>query len=141
MQTILVPVDGSHGANQAARFAAGLARDSGARLILLHVYDAPTAAAMGLARRSTEEYERALEQASAESFEAAHQAMSDLAPRVDHQVTMGHPANEIVLVAEKSSADLIVMGSRGRSEIASYLLGSVSERVLRHAPCPVTVMR
>jgi nucleotide-binding universal stress UspA family protein len=46
-----------------------------------------------------------------------------------------------VPVAEKSSADLIVMGSRGRSEIASYLLGSVSERVLRHAPCPVTVMR
>lgn len=141
MQTILVPVDGSHGANAAARFAARLARDSGARLILLHVYDAPTAAAMGLARRSEEDYQHALEEVSAETFEAAGAAMGKVTARIEHKTVVGHPANEIVVEAEKASADLIVMGSRGRSEVAAYLLGSVSERVLRHAPCPVTVVR
>ena len=53
----------------------------------------------------------------------------------------GIPADEIVSVAEEEDADLIVIGSFGRSALEKLLLGSVAEKVIRHAPCPVLVVR
>ncbi len=53
----------------------------------------------------------------------------------------GKPASRIVEVAKNWSADLIVMGSHGRGKVQGLLLGSVSEGVLHHAPCPVLVVR
>ncbi|HEX4180354.1 MAG TPA: universal stress protein, partial [Caulobacteraceae bacterium] len=53
----------------------------------------------------------------------------------------GHPAEEIVAAAQAWSADLIVIGSHGRSALTQVLLGSVAEAVMRNAPCPVLVVR
>ncbi len=141
MQRILVPVDGSEGANKAADFAARLARDTGAAITLIHVYDAPTAAAMGLRHVDPDELAKIREAVSHGSFEAARNAMGDLDRPVDTVLEVGEPAHEICTLAETVKPDLIVMGTRGRSEMRSLLLGSVSEKVLRHAPCPVTVVR
>jgi nucleotide-binding universal stress UspA family protein len=141
MKTILVPVDGSVGANRAVQFAARLARDTGAALTLLHVYDAPTASQMGLARQSGDDFKRAMEELGAASFGAADKALANQDVKVEREVVMGHPAAEIVAKAQTMKADLVVMGSRGRTELESVLLGSVSERVVRQAPCPVTIVR
>ena len=141
MKKIIVPVDGSRGAGEAVRFAAKLAKDSGAELTLLHVYDAPMASQFGLAGLTDEDFERAMKEVAKQSFEAADAVLGPDASSADHQVAMGHPAEEICGKAQTLNADLVVMGTRGRSELESILLGSVSERVLRHAPCPVTVVR
>ncbi len=136
MKMILVPVDGSPGAGKAVRFAAGLARDTGAKLTLLHVYDAPTAVQVGLARESNEDFDLAMKRVSSESFRAADEILGQDSQQADHKSTIGHPAAEIVAAAGELDADLVVMGTRGRSELESVLLGSVSDRVLRLARVP-----
>lgn len=141
MERILVPVDGSDGAGHAAAFAARLARDSGARIILVHVYDSPSASALGLRHVTDSELEKIRDGMSRGSFDAARNAMGDFDGSVEPHLAIGDPAKEIVSLAEQTRPDLIVMGTRGRSEMQSLLLGSVSEKVLRHAPCPVTVVR
>jgi nucleotide-binding universal stress UspA family protein len=55
--------------------------------------------------------------------------------------TAGNPAEEIIRAAEASDCDLVVLGAYGRGAIQRFLLGSVSDRVVRHAPCPVLVVR
>ena len=139
LKTIIVPVDGSSGANKAAKFAGELARQTGAELILMHVYDAPTAAAMGLARQSKEELEHAEQEVAKGSFQGAERALEGTPAK--HYVTLGHPSHEIVSYAQQVKADLIVMGSRGRSQMEGLLLGSVSDQVVHHAHCAVTIVR
>jgi nucleotide-binding universal stress UspA family protein len=61
--------------------------------------------------------------------------------RVEHRVEQGDPAIEILRVAAKEKADLIVMGTHGRGGVLRMLMGSVAEQVMRKAPCPVMVVR
>jgi len=140
MERILVPVDGSAGANKAAQFAGRLAREMGAAVTLVHVYDMPTAAALGLRSLDGHEFEHIRDEVARGSFAAASASLGDVA-RVETHVAIGHPAHEICTFAARAKPDMIVMGTRGMSEMKSLLLGSVSEQVLRHAPCPVTIAR
>src|SRR5262249_13531113 len=59
----------------------------------------------------------------------------------DVQVTAGDPADGIVRLAEELAVDLIVMATHGRTSLPHFLLGSVAEKVIRHAPCPVLTIR
>jgi len=68
-------------------------------------------------------------------------ALADAAPRIETLIRPGSPADEIVDAAKELGADMIVIGSRGWGEIRSVLLGSVSERVLHLARCPVLIVR
>lgn len=140
MKRILVPVDGSEGANRAVRFAAGLALELGCTVTLLHVYDAPTAALLGFEAVAADRFEKAKNQVAEGSFEAAR-AAAGTGVSFDTHATIGHPANEIVAYAKANPIDLIVIGSRGLSELQGLLLGSVSHYVAHHAPCPVTIVR
>jgi nucleotide-binding universal stress UspA family protein len=146
MHKIIVPVDGSEPANRAADFAAKLAGDANAALTLIHVFDPPPTSVMGLEAKSREEIERIMNEDAEASFDAALKTIgctrltsSEL--RISTQVLLGHPAPEIIRFAAESGADLVVMGSRGRSELRGLLLGSVSEQVIRRASCPVTIVR
>ncbi len=143
MKRILVPVDGSKGSKQAAAFAAQLCKDSGATLELFFAYDAPTASVMGL--EASTDLKTVKEQVARGSFEAAIAAVVEAVGRdvvpIAEQVTIGHPAQEICAYAKEQGHDLIVMGSRGRSEVQELFLGSVSQAVLHHATCPVMVVR
>jgi nucleotide-binding universal stress UspA family protein len=60
---------------------------------------------------------------------------------ISTEVVMGHPADMIVKYAEEKGCDTIVMGHRGRSAIAGWLLGSVSRRVASYSPCTVTIVK
>lgn len=57
------------------------------------------------------------------------------------EVVVGHPADQIVRYAKEKSADMIVIGQKGKSKIESWLLGSVSKRVATYAPCTVTIVK
>ena len=61
--------------------------------------------------------------------------------QVETQVMVGEPFADICQSAAQEQADLIIMGSHGRTGLSHVLLGSVAERVVRHAPCPVLVVR
>jgi nucleotide-binding universal stress UspA family protein len=139
IKKILVAVDGSESANRAARFAAELAKEMNGSVELLHVYDAPTAAQLGLRSMTREEIQEMSEHIAQGSVEAAEKAMGNIAP-VTHHVSFGHPAQEVVQRAKDIDASLIVLGSRGLRAVEGVLLGSVSYRVLQRADRPVTIV-
>jgi nucleotide-binding universal stress UspA family protein len=135
IRTILHPTDFSESAEAAFSVASMLAREHGARLIVLHVYPPPVCLAGGEAPRLGAKYEvdlwRLLDRYHAADPEA----------RFEHCLIEGLPAEEIVRLAEKESCDLIVMGTHGRTGLLRLLMGSVADKVLREARCPVLTVR
>lgn len=139
-RNILVPVDGSEGSARAAAFAADLARDTGASVVLLHAYDAPSAVAMGLMAAVPAALDDSAAKLAQACFAKAKDAMGEVEVR-EHLVEIGNPAERIVEVARTGGFSQIVMGSRGLSPFKEMLIGSVSEKVLRSAHCAVTIVR
>jgi nucleotide-binding universal stress UspA family protein len=144
-QTLLVPHDYSPCADRALAMAADLARLHQARIVLLHVTHLPpglTADAQisdsngNMIRVDT--YSAAAAQRELEG-RAAPLRQSGLT--VDVVNAMGNVADEIVEMAGVEKADLIVMGTHGRTGLAHVLLGSMTEKVLRQAPVPVLTVR
>jgi nucleotide-binding universal stress UspA family protein len=141
IKKILVPFDGSPHANEAAAYAADLARRYDAALTLLYVdhavsYAFPEAKTLSrgkLLGDIQESYER--------DVGARRTALAAGAPRVDSITQRGVPAAEILRCARDDDYDLIVMGTHGRTGVARMFLGSVAEDVLRSAPCPVLTIR
>jgi nucleotide-binding universal stress UspA family protein len=141
MKKILVPLDGSAQSVLAARWATQRAREAGGSVTLLHVYNMPAEEAMGLANLPREEVVVLKQRHGEASFAPVREFLADDAANVDYQVAIGDPAEEIVSLARHQGYDHIVMGSRGRSLVRELLLGSISEAVLHHAPCAVTIIR
>src|SRR5690348_8989059 len=102
---------------------------------------AEAAGAPILSRDSWNALDRSATQAAERAIAAVVAVVGDLAMRVETMIRVGSPADEIVHTAETIGANLIVLGSRGWGEMRSVLLGSVSERVLHHAHCPVLIVR
>jgi nucleotide-binding universal stress UspA family protein len=131
IKTILHPTDFSAPSDAAFRLAYGLARDHRSRLVVLHVVPAPESHGELVARRQGEGYHedlwRMLEGVRPEGASVA----------VERRLEDGSPAETIVKVAREEGADLIVLGTQGRTGLARLVLGSVAERVVRLAPCPV----
>ena len=141
---ILVPVDFSPHSERALRYATALAGRHGASVYLLHVVEDPIAAGAwspevdipnlrDLQEGLIKEAERRLERYRTNSE----------GPRVPMVTAalMGLTAPTITEYAKSLGIDLIVMGTHGRSGLAHLFMGSVAERVVRHAPCPVLTLR
>ena len=141
LKKVLVPVDSSEGAADAARLAAELAEGAGASLYFLHVVETDPYMIMGASALSPEEVQRARDQLSQQAFEAVGKVIDLEKLKPTMEMRMGKPSLEIVKYARHENIDLIVMGSRGLSGIKEFLLGSVSSQVLEHAPCSVTIVR
>lgn len=139
---ILVPVDFSAQSRAALKMAAELARRHEAALTLVHVFQ-PISYVLPEAYAAYSASQLAEVEAAFDSELAAlkKDAESYGAPSVQTTQLRGIPALEIVAMAEAGGFDLIVMGTHGRSGIPHLLIGSVAERVLRHAPCPVLTVR
>lgn len=141
LETLLVPTDGSEGALRAASFAGRLAAATGAKIVLLHVVHAgSTAQTIGLAAQTKQEFQGTIRSMSEATLEKTRAAISEEI-EIEEIGEFGEPAAEIISAARSRGADLVVMGSRGLSPLREMLLGSVSEKVVRRAPCPVTVVR
>jgi len=142
---VLVPVDGSPNSLKAARAAAEIARRFDSQVTLVHVQHLPATALaasgvagmIGLASAAVE----ALEEAGREVLQVARECLGLPDERVKQERLSGHPAEVVCRLAEEGGYDLIVMGSRGLSEVAAFFLGSVSDKVSHHAPCPVLIVR
>ena len=144
IRKILCPVDFSANAEHALRYAVALAQSHGAELVLLHVMEMPDYAlpegtlAVGV---TTLDLVRELEEGCRQQLEAlAESARADVA-QVTTQFVTGAPFVEIVRAARDQEADLIVMGTHGRSGLAHMMIGSVAEKVVRKAPCPVLTVK
>lgn len=137
---IAVPVDGSDGASRAAVFAARLAAATGKPLRLLYVFPATPMALIGLASMSAEQIKQAEADAAREIFQKARVAIAETGVATDETILLGDPANELIGYVNQHPKSLLVMGRRGLSPIQSLLLGSVSEKVARHAHGAVTLV-
>ena len=141
--TILVPVDFSPHADRALRYATTLAQRLGAKLALLHVVEDPFVSGAWSAEVSLPNVPELLETLikGAESRLATLKASAAaLGLAAETAVTTGRPAPAIVAHAKQCGVDLIVMGTHGRTGLSHVVMGSVAERVVRTAPCPVLTL-
>ncbi len=139
---ILAPTDFSKNAGEALEIAVDLAKRYEATLHLLHVDQLPAFAFPEGAVVAGPDTMLAITEAGAQGLAAAKADAERLgATRVTVQSVMGTPFADIVRVAREEKADLIVMGTHGRTGLAHALLGSVAEKVVRKAPCPVLTVR
>ncbi len=106
----------------------------------MHVIDSVPAGAL-LSYRPIEELRVSMQNHAESEMEKLHSEWSEYNFPVKKVVTQGHPFVEIVRHARDSETDLIIMGTHGRGAIAHMMLGSVAEKVLRKAPCPVLIVR
>jgi len=137
-RTILVPVDFSDPSREALEYAVCFAKPIGAEIVLSHVVEtvlAPPDVVVDTAVLATTLNEAATKRLAEWRDEAATQA------NVKEDLRTGTPYREIIDAAEQLKADLIVMGTHGRGGLARLVIGSTAERVVRHAPCPVLVVR
>jgi nucleotide-binding universal stress UspA family protein len=139
---ILVPLDLGESSARTLDYAKTVAQPFGASLVLLHVVPNPyvTAASDVYLPPPQEFLDTLVRDARSRLEELAHQVDRGTLP-VETVVQVGDPLVEIVNVAASRLADLIVMGTHGRTGVAHFMLGSVAERVVRTAPCPVLTIR
>ena len=138
-KTIVVPTDFSSLSLSALQYASELARALGARLDLVHAVDELTARYLDLPDYAQlGQLQTTLERSARDQIDMLVAAENRLTPGTTGAVlTTRSPAEAIVSYARDVNADLIVMGTHGRNAVGRLLLGSVAERVVRTAPCPV----
>jgi len=135
---ILLAVDGSSDAQEAAEYARNLALRDGAQVIVVHAFE-PVPAYIGEPQESrvaadhVNEGQRIAQQTA--------KGLQEAGLEVIVEVLEGPAARAILSVAEVRQPDLIVMGSRGHGDLTSLLLGSVSHRVLAHTQAPVMIVK
>ncbi|MDF3818949.1 universal stress protein [Leptospira sp. 96542] len=139
IRKIIIPVDGSQSSAKALEMGLAIAKASGAICFVVEViedfgplpgyYDA---APLGQDR---------VKWISEQRFEKIHPILAETKVEWKRVVVEGYPAEEICKLAEKEKVDLIVIGSRGHGILGRFLMGSVSDRVVHHSPCSVTVVR
>lgn len=135
-KTVVVPIDFSTNSEQAARTALEMV-ETPAAVHLLHVLYPLDAVSPGVVWGEVDDRKR--EQAVRKHFEPFISKVGAEGARVE--VRFGHPGLEITEYADAVGADLIVIPSHGRHGVKRFVLGSIAERVVRHATCPVLVLR
>jgi nucleotide-binding universal stress UspA family protein len=143
IRRILVAVDFSEHSRRALDDAIALAKKFGAELHLLHCYQVYPVEAVGYPYYVAvpESYDRAIQEGARAQLSSWLEKVSAQGVRAEQHLEVDHPSHGIVALAEKLSADLIVVGTYGLTGLKHALLGSVAERVIRHAPCPVLTVK
>ncbi len=144
LNRILVPTDFGEAADAALAYGRELARNFGGHIEVLHVADNVFSRAVGI-----EGYMATYPEIQHDVEESARARLAQLLSDEDRVVlgakaiirTSNSPALEIVKYASDTNVDLIIMGTHGRGPMAHLLMGSVAERVVRTAPCPVLTVR
>ncbi len=148
MAKIVVGVDGSESSKAALRWAVEEARLRGATLHAVHAWELPLSpgedpsyVAVG---EATEEHDlervaRSLDVAASEALGASLEGVDTSGVELRPESVQSSPADALLRAAE--DAEILVVGSRGRGGFRELLLGSVSQKVVHHAPCPVVVVR
>lgn len=138
MEKILVPVDGSENSEKGLRYACWLARQVGATIIVVYVVNVPyTGDSAVLSIRS-------LISAGRRVLEKAKKIADEekcVQTRFYLRQGIGNPGHEIVKLAKEGDFSIIIMSATGHTALSHLLMGSVSDMVVHHAPCPVLIVR
>jgi len=139
LKTVLVPVDFSETSDVALRYGREMARAFGATLQVLHVVQEPYSQPWAV-----EAYGFSLAALQEEWIKDAKARLDQMVTDEDRRAlqataltVLGHPVTEVLRIAADNKVDLIVMGTHGRGPLGHMIMGSVAERVVRRAPCPV----
>jgi nucleotide-binding universal stress UspA family protein len=141
IQKILVPIDFSDHSGRALDMAVSLGKELGAKLELLHCYQLTTGTVAPYGVVIPESFDHSAREAAASQLDQWREKAAADGVEVKARLCSTYPSLGIVEAAEELGADLIVMGTRGLSGIKHVLLGSVAERVLRRASCPVVTVK
>ena len=139
-ETIVVPTDGSEYANRAATHAASVATAFDATVHVLSVVDEDAASGVFQQRGVDDETLDRLREESQRAIESTRAELDEDIP-VETATVRGHAAESIVAYADDVDADLLAMGTHGRTGVDRYVAGSVTERVLRRTHVPVLTVR
>jgi len=139
IKKILVPTDFSDYSDQAMQYATMLARAFKARILLIHVIESLTYTVTDTLLVT--DHFVALKTIAEPLLENARKKIQKKGLRVETNLLTGVPYREILNKASRSGADMIVMGTHGRTGVEHLLLGSVAEKVVRLATCPVVTIR
>ncbi len=131
---ILLATDYSAASQHALTYAASLARDRGASLIITHVSELEQYPVGEL-------FDEEPRPSEAELDELVAVTVPDAKIRCEHRLLHGDPAEEIVKLAKAENVEAIVMGTHGRSPLGRLLVGGVAAAVIREAPCTVLALR
>ena len=138
-KTILCPTDFSEDSCRAIEYGARFARIADGLLLLAHIIHVPSGE-LYQPVRPTLSFDEATARART-LLEEIQQKRTGGYARCELLVEIGDPYEQLVAIARQRSVDLIVTATHGRSGLEHLVMGSVAEKVIRHAPCPVLVVR
>jgi nucleotide-binding universal stress UspA family protein len=144
IRTILLPTDFSECANYALSYAASLARQFSASIICVHVIEPmmPAVGYTGLTEpMPIADLNEQLEESAERELPKIAECDDCEGIAIEEVIVHGDAAAEIVRVASERKVDLIVIASHGRTGLGRILFGSTAESIVRHAPCPVLVVK
>jgi len=143
IRKILCPVDFSENSEHALDYAIAFAEANKARLQILHVMEPPVYAmpsypvVSDFAVEAVREFRKSCEDRLQELTERVRERYPD----IESSLVTGTPFIEIIATAKEEDVDLLVLGTHGRTGLAHMLVGSVAEKIVRKAPCPVLTVR
>ena len=144
IRSILFPTDFSECGNYALSYAAALARTFGASIICVHVIEpmVPTVGYSGMSEPlPIADISDQLEDSAERELPKIAECEECAGLEIEELIVHGEAASEIVRVAKDRKVDLIVVSSHGRTGLGRILFGSTAEAVVRHASCPVLVVK
>jgi len=140
---ILIAVDGSPFAERALEHAVDLSKKYGSKLLIAHVvlrrFYAVTPSEAGVL--ATTVFVKEMESEGKKIIDKSDEFAREAGVPHECKLVQGVPADEIVRLAQSENVDLIVLGSRGLTEVRAFLLGSVSDKVIHHSKCPVLIVK
>jgi nucleotide-binding universal stress UspA family protein len=140
VKEILVPIDGSENSLRAARFGLEMADAMSVPLRLFYVFPAASVEIIGMAGMSRADIDQAAQASAQRAFDKVRAELGETSVEVDQETSIGDPAEEIIRYTEDDHSVLVVMGRRGLSRMQTLLMGSVSDKVSRHARSPITIV-
>ncbi|WOF16640.1 universal stress protein [Methanoplanus sp. FWC-SCC4] len=136
---ILLATDGSENARRAAEKAAGFAKDLSSHVILVYIINNPPSQSRMV--KANFDVHSLLEEDAKTRIKDTIDIFENNGLPYTLKVAIGDPAAEIIEIAEREKADMIVIGSRGLGTIKGVFLGSVSRKVTHNAKCPVMIVK
>lgn len=143
LKKILVPVDFSPSSRRALEYALALAERFQGKVEVLHCWEVPAYLRPDLTVWSGEVSVTLADHARREAEKGMQEFLADLKATgsVTSRVVAGAPYATILAACDETACDLVVMGTHGRTGLSHLVLGSVAEKVVRHAKCPVMTVR
>jgi nucleotide-binding universal stress UspA family protein len=141
VRRILVPIDFSEHAEAVVEWAAHLAEEHSSRVVLLHVYHLPVEFQQMEGAYLPADFWNSVKEEAKRQLAHYGDRLRARGLDVDEVTREGYPATVIEEEVERQGADMVVIGSRGRTGLKHLLLGSIAERVVQKAPCPVLTIK